>query len=140
MSRSSIVWGFPVAIVILAVTPAAAQICVPPPSGMIAWWPGDRNSNDIVGGRHGQPVGSATFVPGMVGGAFSFDGNGWIEVADDPIWTLGNNDFTIDLWVQFDSLSGRDPFIAHDDGAGVGAREANKWIYGAGAAGKCKTP
>lgn len=109
--------------------PTAAQTCVPPPSGMVAWWTGDGNANDSAGGRHATLVGTATFDTGMVNGAFSFDGNGWAEVADEAIWTLGNDDFTIDLWVRFNSLSGRDPFIAHDDGEGPGGREGNKWIF-----------
>jgi len=130
MNCSRSVSGFLVIAGLLAsARPAIAQTCVPPPSGLVAWWPGDGNTNDIAGGRDGQLVGSAMFAPGMVDGAFSFDGDGWIEVPDDPIWTLGHNDFTIDLWVRFNSLSGRDPFIGHDDGPGVGAREDNKWIF-----------
>ena len=30
---------------------AAAGACLPPPHGMVAWWPGDGNANDI---RRGQ--------------------------------------------------------------------------------------
>jgi hypothetical protein len=104
---------------------AAPQTCLAPPSGMVAWWPGDGNANEIVSGRNGSIIGSAGFAPGMVADAFSFDGNGWIEVADDPIWTLGTEDFTIDLWVRFNTLGGRDPFIAHDNTSG----EQNKWIF-----------
>ena len=102
-----------------------AQNCVDPPPGMIAWWPGDGNAQDIIGGRNGMLVNGATFGSGMVGQAFSFDGNSWVEVADDPIWTLGTNDFTIDAWVRFNALSGRDPFVGHDDSGG----EFNKWIF-----------
>lgn len=104
---------------------AMAQQCVDPPPGMIAWWPGDGNAQDIVGGRNGTPMNGATFGPGMVAQAFHFDGNSWVDVADDPIWTFGTHDFTIDLWVRFDSLSGRDPFVGHDESGG----EFNKWIF-----------
>ena len=103
----------------------SAQTCTPPPSGMVAWWPGDGNTDDIVGARNGSLMGSAGFAPGIVGDAFSFNGGGWVDVADDPIWTLGTEDFTIDLWVRFNSLRGRDPFIAHDNGGG----EQDKWIF-----------
>jgi uncharacterized repeat protein (TIGR01451 family) len=107
---------------------------VPPPSDLVAWWPGDGNANDILGGRHGTPANGAAFGPGHVAQAFSFNGASWVEVPDDPIWTSGANDFTIDLWVNFNGLSGRDPFIGHDDGSG----EQNKWIFWYDAAGHDK--
>jgi len=107
------------------VTAVSQTVCIPAPSGLVAWWPGDGNANDIAGGRHGVPVNGATFGPGLVAQAFSFNGASWVEVPDDPVWTLGTNDFTIDLWVNFNGLGGRDPFIGHDDGGG----EQNKWIF-----------
>ena len=41
------------------------------------------------------------------------------------MWTLGTEDFTIDLWARFNGLNGRDPFISHDEGGGC----SNKWIF-----------
>lgn len=104
---------------------ALAQTSAPQPSGMVAWWPGDSNTDDIVAARNGSLMGSAGFAPGMVGDAFSFNGGGWVDIADDPVWTLGTEDFTMDLWVRFNSLSGRDPFISHDEDGGC----FNKWIF-----------
>lgn len=109
---------------IVALAPASAQTCIPAPSGLTAWWPGDGNYDDIAGGRNGTPNGVA-FTPGVVDQAFSFNGASSVDVPDDPIWTLGLNDFSIDLWVKFNSLSGRDPFISHDEGPG----QLNKWIF-----------
>ena len=57
-------------------------------NGLVAWWPGD-DTTDIVGARNGSLMGSAAFAPGKVGGAFSFDGSGWIDIPDEPVWTLG---------------------------------------------------
>lgn len=48
--------------------------CTPAPSGMVSWWGGDNNSLDIIGTNHGTPVNGATYAPGLVGQAFSFDG------------------------------------------------------------------
>src|SRR5438477_340163 len=31
----------------------AAQSCTPPPSGMVGWWPGDGNADDIQGSNSG---------------------------------------------------------------------------------------
>jgi len=115
----------------IAVLAGVPPVCVPPPSGLVSWWPGDGNANDIANGRNGTVVGGAGFVPGQVAQAFSFTGSGWVDVADNPVWTLGTNDFAIDLWVKFNGLSGRDPFIAHDEGGG----STNKWIFWYDAAG-----
>lgn len=125
--KTKAVLGGVVLLVLFAATlqTEAQETCLPPPLGMVAWWPGDGNTDEIVGARNGSMVGSAGFAPGMVANSFSFDGNGWIDVRDDPIWTLGTKNFTIELWVSFNSLSGRDPLIAHDNGAG----EQDKWIF-----------
>ena len=55
---------------------------IEPPEGMVSWWPGDGNANDVQGGNHGMLSGDATATAnGMVGQAFSLDG------ADDFIFT-----------------------------------------------------
>ena len=100
-TTKAVLGGVVLFVIFTSIPEAASQeTCVPPPSGMVAWWPGDGNTDEIVGARNGSIVGSAGFAPGMVCDAFSFDGNGWVDVDDDPIWTLGTADFTIDLWVQ----------------------------------------
>lgn len=106
---------------------AVAQSCVPPPEGLIAWWPGDGDASDIVGGRDGTLVGGAGFAAGKVDQAFSFDGNGFVSIPDDPLWTLGDNAFTVDLWVRFNSIgvNGRHTFVGHSESGG----EFNKWIF-----------
>src|SRR4051794_4444235 len=61
-------------------TPAA----IPPPAGIIAWWPGDGNAIDIVGHHDGTLMGGATIAPGLVGQAFRLDGvNDFIQVPSD---------------------------------------------------------
>ena len=52
---------------------ATAQDCVEPPAGLVGWWPGDGNADDIHGGNHGAILGSMGFAPGMVGQAFDLD-------------------------------------------------------------------
>jgi hypothetical protein len=120
----------------LTLIPQLKEACAPPPPGMIGWWPGDSNTNEIIAGRHGATRGSATFATGKVASAFKFDRNGWVEVPDNSIWTLGAEDFTIDLWAQFHSLSGRDPFVGHDDGGGANS----KWIFWYDTSGHDKQP
>ena len=53
----------------------------------------------------------ATFAAGFVtsgnGQAFSFDGfDDFVQVPDNDLWAFGSNDFTIDLWANFNSNPG----------------------------------
>src|SRR5438105_1812806 len=70
--------------------------------------------------------GGATFAPGLVSEAFSFDGiDGYVSVPDDPVWDFGASEFTIDLWFNFNVVGDRNPFVAHNDGSGP----QNKWFF-----------
>ena len=92
--------------------------CLPPPAGMTNWWPGDGNSDDVIGGLDGEFQGDATTGPGLVDLAFSLDGDGdFINV--DPALNLEINDFTIDLWVNFSHTSGEQVLV-------------EKWVQGDG--------
>jgi hypothetical protein len=52
----------------------SADTCVPPPAGLVSWWPGDGNAQDIIGPNDGTLQGGATFAPGVVGEAFKLNG------------------------------------------------------------------
>lgn len=94
---------------LLALTPLAthAQTCICPPPGMVAWWPGDGNPNDIVGGNPATLVSGATFAVGRVAQSFSLDGvNDGISISKSPALNLGASDFTIDAWVKFTQIVG----------------------------------
>jgi hypothetical protein len=94
--------------------------CLPPPVGMTNWWPGDGNSFDIVGGLDGEFIDDATTGPGIVDEAFTLDGDGdFINVADDPALDLGTDDFTVDLWVNFNDTSDEQVLV-------------EKWVQGDG--------
>ena len=103
-----------------------AQNCVPPPAGLVSWWPGDGDANDIVGPHHGTLQNGATFAAGKVGQAFSFDGvDDYVSVPDHSDWTFGDDPFTIDLWANFDTVPNRAPLVDHNEGAGG----TKKWIF-----------
>ncbi|MDZ7369489.1 MAG: DUF1349 domain-containing protein [candidate division KSB1 bacterium] len=81
---------------------APPPVCVNPPSGLVSWWPGENNANDIQSSNHGALQNGATFATGKVGQAFSFDGvDDYVSVPDNTNWDFGMNDFTIDLWLIF---------------------------------------
>ena len=77
--------------------------CVTPPSGLVSWWPGDGNTVDIVGPNDGSLLNGATFAPGKVSKAFSFDGVGDVVLAAGA--TINDlQQLTIDAWVKHSSL------------------------------------
>ncbi|HEU4834353.1 MAG TPA: fibro-slime domain-containing protein [Pyrinomonadaceae bacterium] len=49
--------------------------CITPPHGLVSWWPGDGNYEELVSANNGNPATGATFVPGMVAQSFSFSGS-----------------------------------------------------------------
>jgi uncharacterized protein (TIGR03437 family) len=59
---------------VFTVTTTGGGNCIQPPGGMVGWWPGDDNANDIQGPNNGTLQNGATFAAGQVGQAFSFDG------------------------------------------------------------------
>ncbi|MHB8519338.1 MAG: LamG-like jellyroll fold domain-containing protein [Limisphaerales bacterium] len=82
----------------------AASNCNPP-SGIVAWWPGEGNANDIIGGHNGTLLNGSTFTAGEVGQAFSFDGvQGGVVVPDSPSLNFGPGaDFSIEAWIRADA-------------------------------------
>ena len=100
MNRSS---TFIVGIFLLAITmipsPGAAEECVEPPAGLVSWWPGDGNAEDIHGSNDGTLMNGAGFAPGMVGEAFSINGANDEVLIGNPA-NLQLQDFTIDAWVK----------------------------------------
>jgi hypothetical protein len=71
--------------------------CTPPALGLLAWWTGDGNTTDIVGGYNGTLTSGASYIVGKVAQAFSFDGStGQVSLTTEPSAT----NFTIAGWVQ----------------------------------------
>ena len=86
--------------------------CFPPPAGLTGWWPGDGSTDEIVGGRDAVFHGDATTGSGMVAQAFILDGDGdFVDVPDDPALNVGADDFTVDLWVYFNSTAGEQVLV-----------------------------
>jgi Concanavalin A-like lectin/glucanases superfamily len=75
--------------------------CTAPPPGMVSWWPGDGNTNDIRDGNDGSLQNGTTFSTGMVGQAFSFDGvDDFVQVPNAANLDFERTDaFSIDAWI-----------------------------------------
>ena len=76
---------------------AQTPSCVPPPSGMVSWWPGDGNANDLSGnGNHGSTT--LGFAAGFIGQAFN-DSNSDSGVGVSHSATMNHNgSYAIDGW------------------------------------------
>ena len=78
-------------------TSALPPPCVPPPAGLVSWWPGDGNANDIQGSNTGTLQNGAMFAAGEVGQAFSFDGvDDFVNVTNNA--NLEPANVTVDMW------------------------------------------
>jgi hypothetical protein len=92
--------------------------CDPPPSGLVSWWPGEGDANDIVGNNNGTLVGGATFAAGEVGQAFNFDDSG-TQAVDIPRSSNLNitNQVTVEFWMKADpgnSMQSYQGFVTSD--------------------------
>jgi hypothetical protein len=65
--------AFVLFMIAVAPLPAVAQICVPPPLGLVGWWPGNGNANDVIADNNGQLAGDATFAPAVVSQGFRLE-------------------------------------------------------------------
>jgi hypothetical protein len=81
---------------LLAVNPLPP--CVAAPSGLVSWWRAEGNANDFIGDNSGVLLNGATFAPGKVGQAFSFDGvASYVRIPDSPSLHF-TNALTIEAW------------------------------------------
>ncbi len=92
-------------------TGAVGPPCLPPPTGMKAWFPFDESSGPVTVNLRPPPpfaalVNGPQFVPGKVAAALKFDGvNDWvIAYPPEPDIALGN--FSVDFWINTTSSSG----------------------------------
>ena len=87
---------------------------IPPPAGMVSWWPGDGNTDDIVNGNDGKLTGDATYAPGMVGQAFSLDGAGDFVIVPDSSSLNPIEAITVDAWVFVTGTQGERDIVSKD--------------------------
>lgn len=126
-------------LLVLAAGNSTAQTCVPPPTGIVAWWPLDETggslSLDVAGTKPAGHFGGPIHVPGQVGGALRFDGiDDFLSAGDSDQWAFGTANFTLEMWVNFASPGGgtighpSHIFIGNDEGPGT----RNKWFFALG--------
>jgi len=94
-------------LLLVVISPVSrAQVCTPPPSGLVAWYRGEGNANDSSGnGFHGLLANAGT-VSGHVGQAFNFTTQtDSVAIANNP-GLFPPNALTVEAWVNPSSYSG----------------------------------
>jgi hypothetical protein len=120
---------------LLAFTPAGhavAQTCIQLPSGLVSWWPGNGNADDIQDDNNGTLQNGTAFAGGKVGQAFSFNGNNQYVTIPAQVYSLQAG--TVDFWVNWDGNLGSDSsdvFIGTWDGASD-SRSPTFFVRGSG--------
>src|SRR6478609_9398478 len=84
---------------------ADAASCLSTPSGLVGWWPGDGNVNDIIAADNGTLFSGASVTnAGVNGNAFTFDGtNSYVQIPDAP--ALNPTNVSVEAWVRFTGLT-----------------------------------
>ncbi len=104
--------------------------CSPQPSGLVSWWPGNDNANDIVGGNNGTPENGASFALGEVGDAFSLNGADQYVLIGEPVPAnlQIQNAITLSAWIyvtSYPAVNGSSTFAtivgSEDDATTAGA-------------------
>ena len=94
-----------------------------PTDGLVGYWPFDGNANDESGNGNNGVVNGATLTSDRFGNnnsAYSFDGNtNYIDIANSPELELTDSDYSISLWVYFNS-TGSDLISKRDGSSGGG--------------------
>lgn len=104
--------------------PQAEKIQQPSTSelGLVSWWPGDGNTDDIANANHGMLEGGLTFAAGQVGRAFHLDGiDDSVDLGNASNLHVSAGDFTVNAWVLFNALS-------HPPGENLGAPQGDMSI------------
>ena len=103
-------------------------VCTPPPSGMVAWWPGEGNANDIVGTNKGTVLVATNYRPGEVGQSFGMNGvGGAVCIPASPSLNVGlAGGMTLEAWIYPSNTSAQSLFEWSLDG-NVGNYETHFW-------------
>lgn len=111
------------------------------PSGMVGWWGGDGNANDIAGTNNGTLHNGAGFAVGKVGQSFTFDGSNsnFVEIPDSASNSI-TGEITLEGWIKPDNISGTQTILSKYDSAnsqlsyflGLQGDEVELIVYGSG--------
>jgi len=109
-------------LLVLHAPPAGAQSCVPPTDGLVAWWPLDGSTADLIGHNPASPVGDPSFSSGEVAGGLALDGlDDAAVIPATPILDVGRSPgLTIALWIDPTAATSQ-PLVEWNNGSLAGA-------------------
>ena len=118
--------------------PTTTPSCPNPPPGLVAWWPGDGNADDVLGNNDGILQNGASFGSGIAGGGQAFRLDGVDDFVEIPSMNIGNT-FSIDFWVYPERSANYEHLISNNfaNNANFGAlylRQGNLEYFQNGAA------
>src|SRR5947209_5086598 len=107
---------------ILSAPSGLRAACTTPPPGLVSWWPGEGNGNDLMGNNPATVNSGVIYSTGVVGQAFNFVGStGGIAVAASPSLNVGlSNGFSVECWLKPNDLSVRHPIVEWGDASSIG--------------------
>lgn len=73
-------------------------------NGLVSRWSAEGTADDLMGNHNGA-VQNISYVPGVLGTAFSFNGNSVVRCGN-VFGNMGTNDFTLDFWMKTKLSSG----------------------------------
>jgi Concanavalin A-like lectin/glucanases superfamily len=99
-------------------TPIAPPPAPPLLSGVVSHWPGEGNTNDVVGPNNGTFQNGSGYASGVVGQAFSLDGvSRFITAPDSPSLSL-TEEFTLEARVYLTATNRQQAIIEKYDAPG----------------------
>ncbi len=111
--RFGVLLGLALLVGVGATAEAAAQSCVPPPTGLVLWLTADATTSSEIG-PDGIAHGGLQFTAGRVGDAFLLDGTGHVQVPNDPVLNP-TGAISVGAWFRPNSDSGgsngNDPIV-----------------------------
>lgn len=82
----------------------AALLSASANANLVGLWSANGNLTDSVNGNHGTIIDTVAYTAGVSGQAFAFTGNGHVRVPSSSLYNVGTGDFSVALWVKFDSM------------------------------------
>jgi hypothetical protein len=92
--------GTEVASIFAAGSNGECKACLAPPTGLVSWYSGDKNTDDLLGANNPTASNAVSFVPGKVNAGMSFGSGGFVDIP--PSASLANQSFTLSAWVRPD--------------------------------------
>jgi len=100
-------------------------------SGSVVYDATESNNDGVIyGGMATSTSDGSGWKTGKYSSALAFDGvNDYVSIPDSNSWYFGTNPFSIELWANFNSISGDKSIIGSDEGPSTVNKWAVIWDY-----------